>query len=265
MTGMFWLELLVYFFGMSSSHYNYVPVVFSFVRQCLTLALLSLPCTFNQRSHCRKHLPYDDYDKWMFGPEGVWHTGAVAHTTTTSSSTSTSSSNPFKEFPDIMVIQIGHSSCLPSSDPTKTNSELHLEEQVIKDHHSQIDALFGAIKEAVERPTAAGSKTAGRTTVIVSLPGRVNLLNRKAERCVWQFNRIIAQAAHKKGFVVFEREEIEHRIGFKVESSEDLRDISVLDAAEAPTSHIVATALLSMISCLARDGVSSAATLAGAQ
>lgn len=196
----------------------------------------------------RKHLPHDEYDKWLFGPEGFWLADSIAHSATADDTTATN-----KQFPDVMVIQIGHSTCLPASDSNKANSHLHLEDSVIRSHYDQVDTLFDSIKAAVHRPTSTQSKDGARptaTTVIVSLPGRVNLLNRAAERCVWKLNRIIAKSAHQRGFVVFEREEIEHRVGFKVESSEDLREIGVLDTAEAPTSHIVATALLKMITCL---------------
>lgn len=197
----------------------------------------------------RKHLPHDEYDKWVFGPEGFWLADSVAH----SAATATGADGSTKQFPDVMVIQIGHSTCLPASDSNKANSHLHLEDSVIRSHYDQVDTLFDAIKAAIHRPTRTQPKDGApttTTTVIVSLPGRVNLLNRAAERCVWKLNRIIAKSAHQRGFVVFEREEIEHRVGFKVESSEDLREIGVLDTAEAPTSHIVATALLKMISCL---------------
>jgi hypothetical protein len=160
--------------------------------------------------------------------------------------------------PDVLVVQIGYSTCLPSFDAEKSATELQHGEDDFNTHVQQVDALLDAIKAAVARPQAASSSPAGDTpahptTVIVSTAPRSAVSNSKASFCTWKLNRIIARAAHNRGFVVFEREEMEHRIAFKSEYSEDLLQIGAVDAAPAPVSSFVSTALLSMMNCLARN------------
>ena len=227
----------------------------------------------------RKHYPYDDYDKWLFGTEGLWQAPSAP--------SSSSSSSP-EAVPDILVIQVGHATCIPSTDPLKAKHELHLDNALIEQHQRDVETLFDAVQAAVRRPTESGSSTATATsitstttTVIVSTASRVLIGNPVADRCTWKMNRIVARAAHKRGFVVFEREEMEHRVVFKSEYSEDLRAIGIgvsggsggdisastgsvggsdgavasssIGSTEPPTAHILATSLLTMIRCLAHN------------
>lgn len=182
----------------------------------------------------RKHSPYDEYDQYLFGPEGLWP-----------ASSTTDSSVTVPAHPDIFVIQAGHSTCLHSNDPDKAKTELHLDDATVQQHTQDVHKLFQALHSAVTRPHM-------RTKVIVSTTPRVLTGNPKADRCVYKLNRIIAREAHRSGFVVLEREEMEHRIMFKSEASEDLKE--VIDIAEPPTNHIIATSLLSLISCLEKNG-----------
>ena len=185
----------------------------------------------------RKHTPYDEYDEWLFGTDGVWSTQA-AHV------------------PDYLIIQIGHSTCLPSSDPEKSLTELQHSEQTFETHVAEVDKLLDSIKTAVTRSTEQSNSHQQQqqqkgTTVIISTASRTAIGNPHADFCTWKLNRIIARAAHRRGFIVFEREEIEHRLLFKTEASEDLYSAGVLDkAAEPPMAHIVSTSLLSMLTCL---------------
>jgi hypothetical protein len=71
--------------------------------------------------------------------------------------------------------------------------------------------------------------------------------NSKANFCTWKLNRIIPRAAQHRGFIVFERELMDHRIESESEYAEDLLQIGAVDAAPAPVSSFVSTALLSMI------------------
>ena len=68
--------------------------------------------------------------------------------------------------------------------------------------------------------------------------------------CIFRFNRIMAKEAHDAGFPVFEREEIERRLLFRSEHFEDFRTIKPHLHLDAPAPAIVATSLLSLISCL---------------
>jgi hypothetical protein len=155
--------------------------------------------------------------------------------------------------PDILVLQVGHSTCAPSSDPEKAKHQLHLEAAVIDQHIQDIDKLFDAVKAAVTR----GGTSSPKTTVIVSTASRVMIGNWAADKCIWRLNRITARAAHRRGFVVFEREEMEHRMYFKSEFQDDLRGLNVLDTQEPPVSHILSTSLLTMINCLQRNGTAT--------
>jgi hypothetical protein len=186
----------------------------------------------------RKHAPYDEYDQWLLGPEGPWREGGTGPR------------------PDVLVVQIGHSTCLPSFDTVKSQTELQHGDETFNAHAAQVDVLLDAIKAAIARTSAAtadSSTAPGNTTVIVSTAPRSGMGNSKADICTWKLNRIIARAAHNRGFIVLEREEIEHRLTFKLESSEDLIERGAVDTAEAPAAQVVSTALLSMLRCLASN------------
>lgn len=186
----------------------------------------------------RKHSPFDEYDEYLFGPEGLWPVASA-----------TDPSATVTAHPDIFVIQAGHSTCLHSNQPDRAKTELHLDDATVQQHAQDVHKLFQAIRTAVTRPNV-------HTTVIVSTAPRVMTGNNKADRCVYRLNRIIAREAHRNRFVVLEREEMEHRIMFKTEASEDLKD--VVEVAEPPTNHIIATSLLSLISCLQKNGTQPA-------
>jgi hypothetical protein len=148
-----------------------------------------------------------------------------------------------------LVIQVGHSTCLPSSDPAKSETELQHSEETFNTHAAQVDTLFDTMKAVFGGSNSAGAST----TVIVSTAPRALIGNSKSEICMWKLNRIIARAAHRRGFIVLEREEMEHRVMFKLQNSEDLLRIGVMDVTEPPMAEIVSTSLLSMIACLARN------------
>jgi len=189
-------------------------------------------------NHYRKHAPYDDYDEWLFGETGIWGSDLPEG----------------QQVPDVLVIQVGYSTCLPSADPNLEETQLQHSESLFEEHKVQINTLFSAIKQALSRSTS--SATPGKkTTVIISTAPRSRVRNVQAEHCTYKMNRIVALAAHMQGFPVFEREEMEHRINFKSETSDDLLPLGVLDDAPPPTAQILATSLLSMLKCLTSDVV----------
>ena len=71
--------------------------------------------------------------------------------------------------------------------------------------------------------------------------------------CIWRFNRMVAQEAHKQGFVVFEREEIERRLLFKSEHYDPTKVLKFALHLENPAPNIIATSLLTLISCLRKN------------
>lgn len=76
----------------------------------------------------------------------------------------------------------------------------------------------------------------------------------RIDACSWRFNRLLAKAAHTQGFVVLEREEIERRLQFKSEHNPVFKSMKPGLHLENPSPQIIATSLLSLISCLRRGG-----------
>lgn len=151
------------------------------------------------------------------------------------------------------MVQAGHSTCLPAFDATRGQTELQHGVETFNAHVAQVDQLMDALKAVVARPGPLHSGAPGNTTVIISTAPRSAVGHTKSEYCTWKLNRIIARAAHHRGFIVLEREEIEHRLSFKLEASEDLIASGAMEPAEPPAAQVVSTALLSMMQCLAKN------------
>ena len=232
----------------------------------------------------RKHFPFEDYDQWLFGPQGLWHNDSTVAR------------------PDVLIVQTGLHSCahaIPS-----TSSEI--DQNMLLKHEKQIGRLIKMIGRATNRPRIDGPDGSSKppTMVILSLAPRAHTGDTRSDQCTWSFNRKLAMQAHGAGIPVLEREEIEHRLLFKSEnapphlknykgdihhgthsSSHDghsahsphstggthSADLSatagvsdhnsdghvvghLINELHAPGPQIVATALLSMISCLMRNG-----------
>lgn len=180
----------------------------------------------------RKHLPFDEYDQWLWGEQGPWSTTTPAP-------------------PDVLVVQLGTHICIHGVVPGKD-----VNEELVKEQEAKIPLLMQAIKEAVGRPRAGGGAAGGNTTVIVSTASRNVNGDPRSGFCMWRLNRVIAHEAHLRGFAVFEREELEHRLFFKSEHSpQEIQQTTVKDTLlAAPAPQILATTLLNMISCLAING-----------
>jgi hypothetical protein len=192
------------------------------VRMSFISLVHSFICAF------RKHFPYEDYDEWVFGPEGVW------------------SATPETARPDVLVLQIGLHTCVHAF------TEKAINETMIHQHEAQIPVLMDAVKAAVERPRTDGKQP---TTVIVSTAGRQMTSDPRSDHCTWKLNRIVAHEAHKRGFPVFEREELEHRLLFKSEHAPPVNlNVKPDVHLDIPGPQIVATTLLNFISCLALNG-----------
>ena len=88
----------------------------------------------------------------------------------------------------------------------------------------------------------------------IQLPGRAAYGDPRHEHCSRHFNRLAAYEAHRQGFPVFYREEIERRILYKSEYWEGVRYLKPLLHLENPGPNIIGTALLSLVGCLLRNG-----------
>lgn len=174
-----------------------------------------------------KHFPYEDYDEWLFGEQGLWQWNASA-----------------SNFPHVLVIHVGLHTCIHANNAHPTN------ESMILQHERDIATMMVAVHKAVHRTPSDHH----RTEVIIQLPGRAGNSDAKLDRCSREFNRLLAHEAHKMGFSVFEREEIERRALFKSEFYTEKRTLKPLLHLENPGPNIVGTSLLGLITCLARNG-----------
>jgi hypothetical protein len=108
-----------------------------------------------------------------------------------------------------------------------------------------------AVRVAIDRHNTTSGK---KTVVIASTAGRGGgNIDNVVHQCSWKFNRILAHEAHIQGFVVLDREEIERRLLFKSEHYIKTRSIKPLLHMELPAANIIATALLTLISCLRKN------------
>ena len=179
----------------------------------------------------RKHFPYEDYDEWLFGDDGVWNVTGT------------------QRVPDILVIQVSLHTCVHALDPHRENYQ---NETMIRNHENDYITLMKSIKKAINRPNIYNTKT----TVILMTGGR-NFLkahDTRGHRCQWRLNRIATHQAHLHGIPVFEREEIEHRYLFKSEYSPGHKNVQTHIHLDIPGPQIISTALLAMITCLERNG-----------
>jgi hypothetical protein len=181
-----------------------------------------------------KHFPYEDYDEWLFGPEGKW------------------SLDPKERRPDILVIQTGLHTCFHAyvdglSDPKRNNNTM------VDNHIRDLPRLMEAVKNATERPSTGKY---GKTLVIFMMPGRIGGSGYTFDHCSWRFNGAFRREAHRWGFPVLEREEIERRLLFKSEHFEEVKFTKASMHLDNPGPQITATSLLALASCLRRNGTS---------
>eukprot|EP01038_Epipyxis_sp_PR26KG_P015975 gene15975-21681_t len=180
-----------------------------------------------------KHFPFEDYDKWLFGETGLW-----------------SSANNYS-FPDILVIQVGTHTCIHST----VQDDIIVE--ITKKHESDIALLMKTVHDTIIKASLAINNTK-KTTVIVMTASREHNADSRSDICVWRTNRILGYEAHVNGFPVLEREEIEHRLLFKSEHSHIPGVIPPVQTSsmniDYPSDKIIATSLLTMITCLELNG-----------
>lgn len=171
----------------------------------------------------RKHFPYEDYDAYLFGEDGLWKQNSTA-----------------KSYPDVLIIHTGLHTCLHSFDHKNITLPQH--------HKDSIDFLFRDLTQALHRTPSILPKT----KVIIELAGRSAYANPQIIKCQRNLNRYLARKAHQHGFIIFDREEIERRLVFKSEFNNERKLIATTMHLNPPASHIIATGILSIIQCLYR-------------
>ena len=184
-----------------------------------------------------KHFPYEDYDQWLFGENGPWN------------------KKPTERRPDILTVQLGMHTCWHShTHNTRVDNFqdfTHVNHSMVERHIAGIPTLMDAIRTAVDRPS-----TGNRTKfVILVTSGSSGIINASTvDDCILRVNRAAASEAHKRGFAVLERNEIEHRLMFKSLQSAEPYIVPEMHLAQ-PAQNLVATCLLQLYSCLDRLGV----------
>ena len=190
---------------------------------------ISAPLSFPYLIPNRKHFPYEDYDEWLFGNQGLWN-GTSRH-------------------PEVLVLHIGLHTCVHAHN-SPTSSVANPNNTMIANHKRDIKTLMKAVRAAVDRTPPSMP----RTRVIVQLAGRAGASEPSQDKCSRTVNRVAAYEGHLQGFAVLEREEIERRLLYKSEFFEDVRYMKNILHLENPAANIVGTSLLTLIGCLARNG-----------
>lgn len=157
--------------------------------------------------------------------------------------------------PDVLTIQTGLHTCVHA----KYHHRDATNHTQIQRYIDDLPRLMDTIKATVARRNSQAPPGTPNTTVIWVTSGRVGhrlegLPMIEHDECVWLFNTHARRLAHRAGFAVLEREEIERRLLYananwekRVPHSEYLRFKMHL---EAPAPQIVSTALLHLANCL---------------
>ena len=210
-----------------------------------------------------KHFPYEDYDEWMWGKGGPW--GAE---------------NKEDRRPDILVLAgMGLHTCwhahpevnqlMVVNNGNNGMSKLALErngtlanpsvnETIIQQHAAMLPKLMRDVRASVAARTLNSSDSSNKkhTTVIVQTVGMTFIP--RVDICINQFNRLVTNEAHKLGFPVLDRGEIERRLMYK-SIGHPKPSLPAQVHLEQPGPAISSTALLTMISCLDKHSIDSIA------
>jgi hypothetical protein len=191
-----------------------------------------------------KHFVYEDYDEWLFSDheKAPWTTKKK------------------ERRPDVLTIQTGMHTCW-HADPAGLYSE-QLKEQnktMIKQNLDNFEVLMKNVRAAVNR-RFEWDKEHGRgepaTRVIVVTSGATYAeKGAHIENCILRMNRAAARAAHKYGFAVLERGEIERRFMYKSLETENPLLGPDMHLAQ-PVQNIVSTCLLNLLTCLSTNRTS---------
>ena len=165
-----------------------------------------------------------DYDDHVFGDHGVWQTDIK------------------EKRPDVFTVEFGLHTCVHALLPKKGFAG---DQGIISRHYDHIPKLMRSIRTAIERPGV------NRTAMVIIVTSGASGLDKGAQvdRCIAKFNRKAAEEAHKQGFAVLERGEIERRLLHKSFGSET--PFLVTDThLEQPAQAVVSTCLLRLMTCL---------------
>jgi hypothetical protein len=109
--------------------------------------------------------------------------------------------------------------------------------------------LMGRIRHAIDSHHERTGQP--KTIVIIVNAGRPRYEPGQSQ-CSWKFSRAAAAEAHKHGFAVLEREEMERRLVYRSEYS-DYPSMKLVMHLDMPAQSIIATALVGLVSCLMKN------------
>lgn len=144
--------------------------------------------------------------------------------------------------PDIIVVQIGYAGCYLAYNSYNGG----------KPDGSIEGRTEGNIVPFLKSFQSSISSFQQQPTIIFSLPSRNEFMDYNCDVCTWKLNRKIAVDSHVKGYMVFEREEIEYRLFFKSEDSVQPW-IPPRNLTTFPVPQVVTSSLVSMLGCLERN------------
>lgn len=165
--------------------------------------------------------------------------------------------------PDVVVLQVGYAACYESYN----SKHGHKVDGAIEDRSDRnvgpLMKSFGTliqdlhVRQEYQQTHANNSViTHNKPMMIVALAPRNPLQDYHSDVCTWKLNRKVAFEAHRRKFMVFEREEIEGRVLFRNEY--------VIDGAAAkepyvlqphnltmfPLPQIVTSSFVSLLGCM---------------
>lgn len=194
-----------------------------------------------------KHFPYEDYDEWLWGPSGPWQTSKWMEGS---------------RMPDVVTIQLGLHTCFHASPEGFYSPWLkEMNSTMVDNHLNDVDKLMENVRKAIDTPPKdyAGSLTSDgrrKVTVIVVTSGASGLGSNgtSIDDCILKFNRRTERAAHRQGFAVLERGEIERRLMYKSLRSDSPPIVEEMHLPQ-PAQNIIATCLLRLLTCLNESSI----------
>lgn len=174
-----------------------------------------------------KHFPYEDYDDYLWGKDGLWK------------------DNSTERVPDILTVQFGLHSCWHAHPEGLYSHHLpSANKSMLLKHTEDVSKLFKAIDNAIKRRLQPAPLVIVLTSGWTYIPDGSNV-----DECIQRMNRVAATAAHAHGFAVLERGEIERRLMLKSLQSDSPIINPEIHLAQ-PAQNIIATCLLRMLNCL---------------
>ena len=152
--------------------------------------------------------------------------------------------------PDVLTVQFGLHTCQHSHERSQYKDDYSVaNDTMIELHIASIPKLMKSIRSAIDRPGLNRTKS-----VIIVTSGASGFINSQLiNNCIVRVNRATTEEAHKYGFAVLDRGEIERRLMHKSLGSANPL-VKIDTHLGQPAQSIVATCLLKILTCLERVG-----------